>query len=254
MKLNKQAINFTQVSNFVLSDKNLSAKAKWLYAYLYSKPDDWDFAVNRIKEEFTDWRDSITAWLRELEKFWYLVRKRLSNGKFEYLIWFDLLKKPNTENPEMATDPITENPKMGKSQSGKIRQLSNIENTSNTKNTSNTEYIAHFFEKFWNLYPKKVSKVRSKKIFEKLLKAWKTDAEKILAGAQKYAEECEIKQKQKQYILNPDTFLNNERWLDEFDLTAENGGYWWAQEKQDWWERASGIEELDVNAFLKWEI
>lgn len=53
-KLQKQESNFTQVSNLVLCDKNLSAKAKGIYAYLYCKPDDWQFASERIAKEFSD--------------------------------------------------------------------------------------------------------------------------------------------------------------------------------------------------------
>jgi hypothetical protein len=77
MKILKEKIRFTQVSNDVLNDKNLSAKAKGVFAYLYSKPDDWDFAVERIISDFKDGRDSIISGLKELEAFSYLKRKRL---------------------------------------------------------------------------------------------------------------------------------------------------------------------------------
>ena len=53
-KLQKVKINFTQVSNEILNNKNISAKAKGIYAYLFSKPDDWSFAYNRIASEFSD--------------------------------------------------------------------------------------------------------------------------------------------------------------------------------------------------------
>lgn len=53
-KLNRPKNDFTIVSNFLLNDKTLSFKAKGLFAYLFSKPDDWDFSVERIDLEGTD--------------------------------------------------------------------------------------------------------------------------------------------------------------------------------------------------------
>ena len=54
MRLKKENIPFTLVSNTVLLDEKLSAKAKGIYCYLYSKPDDWDFSADRIKNDFSD--------------------------------------------------------------------------------------------------------------------------------------------------------------------------------------------------------
>jgi hypothetical protein len=51
MKIEKAGVNYTQVSNVVLSNKKLSWKAKGIYAYLFSKPDDWDFSTKRMKNQ-----------------------------------------------------------------------------------------------------------------------------------------------------------------------------------------------------------
>lgn len=53
--------------NEVLNNKNLSWKAKGLYGYIQSKPEDWDFAVNRITEDAKDGRDGTANGLKELE-------------------------------------------------------------------------------------------------------------------------------------------------------------------------------------------
>jgi hypothetical protein len=42
-KLKKYVRNYTQVPNDIINDKRLSLKAKGLYLFLVSKPDNWDF-------------------------------------------------------------------------------------------------------------------------------------------------------------------------------------------------------------------
>jgi hypothetical protein len=96
MKLVKENIPFTMVANEILYDPNLSFKAKGLYSYLFSKPDEWDFSSNRITMETRDGRKSIMASLRELEKVGALGRRKLPNGKMEYIL------KYSTLSPEMA--------------------------------------------------------------------------------------------------------------------------------------------------------
>jgi hypothetical protein len=132
-KLQKASTNFTQVSNLVLIDPWLTWKAKWLYAYLFSKPDNWSFSADRIKNEWSDWRESIQSWLRELETLWYISRKKLGNGSMVYYIGIE----PKSENPTLDKEPKSENPKVGFPQSGKTPLISNT--VSGTSNTNNTE-------------------------------------------------------------------------------------------------------------------
>ena len=142
-KLQKNFVNFTQVSNTVLNDERLSFKAKWVYAYLFSKPDDWLFSADRIKNDSTDWRDSVQSALKELENFWYLQRKKQGDGSIIYFLDIN----PKTENPTLGTDPKQEKPKVGKTQSGKIRLINNIDNNTNTELYTNTESEAEKIEK-----------------------------------------------------------------------------------------------------------
>ena len=86
-KLSKQAGQpFTAINNELFADKRLSAKAKWLYGYLYSKPDNRDFACSRIAEDFKDGTDAIQSGMVELEKTWWITRKKRPNGKVDYEI------------------------------------------------------------------------------------------------------------------------------------------------------------------------
>ena len=82
IKVNKQS-NFTMVSNHVLRNANLSLKAKGLYAYMWSLPEDWDYSVSGLTKVLKEGRDAINEALKELEREGYLVRTILrSGGKF----------------------------------------------------------------------------------------------------------------------------------------------------------------------------
>ncbi len=76
-----------------LRKQDISFKAKGVYAYLFSKPDGWDFASERIQKDSTDGRKAILAGLKELEDAGYLERKKLQSGKIEYYLSF--AKSPN---------------------------------------------------------------------------------------------------------------------------------------------------------------
>lgn len=110
----KMEVPFTQVANCVLNDENLSFKAKGLFAYLYSKPDNWDFSYKRIAKDSLDGEDGVLAGLKELENAGYLLRRKLQSGKVEYEVVHSKF-------------PSRENPSQGKSQTGKIGTISNKE-------------------------------------------------------------------------------------------------------------------------------
>lgn len=70
------------------------------------------------------------------------------------------------------------------------------------------------FERFWQLYPKKVGKDAASKAWDKL----KAKAETLLLIADALAWQVESDQWQKdggQFIPNPSTYLNQARWLDQ---------------------------------------
>lgn len=130
--MKKQTVPYTQISNAVLNDKNLSWKAKGIFSYLYSKPEKWDFSVHRIFLDSKDGKESLLSGIAELETLGYLQRKRLANGRMEYRISFE----PCSENPN---EPCSGNPNEVKTQQGKTRTVSNKEDSSNTELESKKE-------------------------------------------------------------------------------------------------------------------
>lgn len=112
IKLNKKD-NYTIISNGILKNMSLSLKAKGLYAYMWSLPDDWDYSVAGLVKVLKEGKDAINEALKELEKEGYLVRTILrKSGKFadmDYILHEIPQKPPFTDFPS-AGKPLAENP------------------------------------------------------------------------------------------------------------------------------------------------
>lgn len=76
--------NFTMVPKACLRDKNVSLKAKGLYSYLFSLPEDWKVYKSEVLTHFPDGKDSLNAAFKELEKFGYLESEAVrENGLYK---------------------------------------------------------------------------------------------------------------------------------------------------------------------------
>jgi len=73
----------------ITRDNRLSWKAKGIWLYALSCPDDRRFCIQDLINQSTDGRDSIRGGLAELERFGYLVReqKRDENGSYSKSDW-----------------------------------------------------------------------------------------------------------------------------------------------------------------------
>jgi hypothetical protein len=138
-KLTKESTGYAQIKNEVLVDTKISLKAKGLFAYLYSKPDDWDFSGDRMAKENMEGRRAIYAALKELETEGYLSRTKKPDGKVVYHISFT--KKPNVQNGQQAKKPNARNSKEPKQQRAKTGSISNKEIITNKEVDSNKEII-----------------------------------------------------------------------------------------------------------------
>jgi predicted phage replisome organizer len=69
------------------------------------------------------------------------------------------------------------------------------------------------FERFWDLYPRKVDKKKALKAFKTAIK--QHSIESIVNGTKKYAQS--VQKTEKQFIKHPATFLNNESFIDGFE-------------------------------------
>lgn len=106
---------FTTLNNVVLRDERLSWKARGIFSYLWSMPDDWEFYETEVAKHATDGRASLRSGLGELTKFGYLerTRSRDKNGKFGAPVWI-LHDEPSDDRKPMFDFPTLEKPTLEK--------------------------------------------------------------------------------------------------------------------------------------------
>lgn len=114
------------------------------------------------------------------------------------------------------------------------------DSTIERKNTKKEKKIlaTSEFDKFWNVYPKKVKKGRVEKMLPKILET--TSFEIILKGAENYAKQ--VLGADPHYILHPSTWLNDKGWLDEPVISSAIA----AQPEPDW-RQSEAYKELKNN-------
>ena len=105
---------FGAVPNELLNNPDISFKAKGLYAYLNSKPDNWDFSVESIAAQVKEGIDSVRAGIHELEKFGYLIRIKYQNEKGYWEVDYMLFESPSQEDPYHGKTNEGEHPKQYK--------------------------------------------------------------------------------------------------------------------------------------------
>ena len=107
VRVHKNA-NFTVMSNHHFKEKKMSLKAKGMLSLMLSLPDDWDYTVAGLVTLSSDGKDGVNTALRELEKFGYLTRKRMTNSKGQFAgMEYNIFEQPQ-ENP-IAEKPMQEN-------------------------------------------------------------------------------------------------------------------------------------------------
>jgi hypothetical protein len=169
-------------------------------------------------------RDAIRSAIKELEDLGYIKREQPNEGKFQETIW-------TTQDPqgiEPATgNPLTENPPPGNP----------LHKNTITKNTNIKNIEREQFDKFWEIYPKKLDKAQALRAFYRALN--RAGWEKIHKGVKSYAMDPNLPD-EKRFIKNPSTWLNADSWdngpLPEQTRRNKNQTDWeslakWAQEQ-----------------------
>jgi len=108
--------NYSIISNEILRRKDLSLKAKGLMSLILSLPDSWDLTVNGLVEIIKESKNTVYSILKELNKFGYVERNRITDNtgkvvKWELLIYEEpLTKKPQLKKPDVenCTQIITD--------------------------------------------------------------------------------------------------------------------------------------------------
>ena len=93
-------VPYAQIANEISRHPALSLKAKGLYTYMYSMPDNWNFTASSIASQIKENRKTILSILNELKEFGLLEYEKLSTGKGIYTIYSTIVEPEIEENPE----------------------------------------------------------------------------------------------------------------------------------------------------------
>lgn len=127
---------FTTTSNTIIRDERLTWKARGIFNYLWSMPDDWDFYAKEVAKHAKDGIHSLDSGLEELAKYGYLERTRLRDkkGRFGAPVWVLHDDPANVQKPK-CDFPILDNPILEKP----ILENRTLLNKYLTKETSTNE-------------------------------------------------------------------------------------------------------------------
>ncbi len=204
--IKKYNTGYTQVLNDVLYDNRLSLRAKGIYAYLFSKPDGWQFHTKAMAKDLRESTGQIYSAIKELITYGYIIRKQINeNGVFGGIIYEFLA-------------PCGEIPCAGKTVCGSTSTHNNTDIINNTD-------IENMFASFWEEYVPvrcegrfvdKGSKKVAKDKFTKIIKSG-VKYDEIIEGLRAYLEHCRANN---QLTCGVPVFLNQERWINDYSTTV----------------------------------
>jgi len=163
---NKIKENFTTIPNSVIRNKALSDRARFLFCYMASMPNDWQFYQSAMAKELNYSKDTLRKYMEELLATGYLIREqRREKGKFDsydYTINFS---------------PCMENTDTVKNGSGKIpnREKSTVTNKDFEQRKNNTNKDFNKGCEFENPLPE--TKIKNSFTRQSILDSLNTDSE-----------------------------------------------------------------------------
>ena len=103
----KKDRDYTVINNTVLKDERLSWKAKGLFCYLLSLPEDWNICLNDLQNRAKDGIDGLKSAVKELKEYGYLIQKRNKDEKGRFLkTIYIIVENPQVENPQLLNTNI----------------------------------------------------------------------------------------------------------------------------------------------------
>ena len=107
----------------------------------------------------------------------------------------------------------------GKTDRGLKTVRLSVPEPSNTKDDTK-DIINSEFEKFWKIYPRKISKHQAKLKYWVVTKTY--DKDKLYDSLEKFVAHCEAEGTEQTYICHCSTWLNQKRYLDYEDIKLED--------------------------------
>ena len=186
--------HFTQIPNDWVRDSRLSLKAIGLLTQLMSHRPGWNMSISSLARFNKTGVDTIKSAVKELELLGYLTRSEKQehnqDGTFADYVW-------------TTADPF-QNPATALSVHAKQDTKNTITKEQQVKKNKQ-ENTDTGFDKFWELYPKKIAKADALKAWNKATKTKTADQLLVLTKAYAQGKLPDIT-----YIPYPASWLNKE--------------------------------------------
>lgn len=221
LKIKKE---FWTIPNILLNNNKISLKAKWLFWYLQSKPDNWDFAWVRIANDCLESKNTVFKILQELEEFWYLERIKYKKENWKFDTDYYLYSAPVTKNREQSTVTKIGDTEIGDTESWEINKERNTNKETIKKN--NNILPKNLFEKSsfeyniskryldWKRWQLNTECLIKKKWEENLLQEWADEIRKIKQYDLKNIKDEILKEKWIEFVI--EFCLSNEFWFNKW--------------------------------------
>ena len=99
--ITKKEKGFVQISNSILSDPNISLKAKTVLAIMLSLPDNWDFSIEGISGKCKESKDCIAKAINELIDAGYVIRTKTRGADGRITKWdYEVFEEPYIVNEQ----------------------------------------------------------------------------------------------------------------------------------------------------------
>lgn len=188
---------FTQIPNAWVRDTRLSLKAKGLLAQILSHAPGWSLSIRALATANQCGVDMIRSAVDELMSAGYLTRsdsrERNEQGHLQDYVY-------------MTHDPVLENPTLDFPTLDNPTPKNTIPKEEQVKEVNHQNH----FDKFWELYPRKVGKTAARNAYVKACQS--ANEFIIIGGAERMANDPNLPEMT--YIPHPATWLNRGGWED----------------------------------------
>lgn len=161
---------YSQIPNALIENPEITSKAKAVYCYLSSRPDNWVFYTKNIGDHIFEGKKAIRSALKELVKWGWITKKQLKTPQGLFLgndiVIFDEQQHVDGSEPQSHPCAPYGTPANGTSPDG-LHNNTDINNT-NSNNTESNNIIGN------DLFPenKKAPKTKRSKTEACKIEVW----------------------------------------------------------------------------------
>lgn len=148
IRIKNKTSNFTIVANEAFQRSDISARAKGIYAYIMTLPDDWKLYKSELYNHFTEGITAIDTAFKELEKLGYITKERCKGEGGKFSGW-DYTISESVKKTDPMENRLSDKPKSGNQQllSTNSSQSTDEQSTDNIYSEVSEEIISYLNEK-----------------------------------------------------------------------------------------------------------